>query len=190
MRIGIDCDGVLRDFIGAFRKVVAQEYPNQEIPWMVTSWRFEKDLPWLTGAEIKDLYREKFADIVFRDALPIDSRIMEFWALEKWAKKENHKLICVTSQWPKIRCHTLYWLGKHNLNFHEVIFEKGRLKWQKDIDWLIDDSPENYKNWVRGRGNDKNFIVCDALYNRDINSTYRINSLLDIQEIISNEIKK
>ena len=52
MRIGIDCDGVLRDFIGAFRKVVAQEYPNQEIPWMVTSWRFEKDLPWLTGAEI------------------------------------------------------------------------------------------------------------------------------------------
>ena len=78
MRIGIDCDGVLRDFIGAFRKVVAQEYPNQEIPWMVTSWRFEKDLPWLTGADIKELYREKFADIVFRDALPIDSRIMEF----------------------------------------------------------------------------------------------------------------
>ena len=31
MRIGIDCDGVLRDFIGAFRKVVAQEFPNQEI---------------------------------------------------------------------------------------------------------------------------------------------------------------
>ena len=64
----------------------------------------------------------------------------------EYTKKENHKLICVTSQWPKIRCHTLYWLGKHNLNFDEVIFERGRFKWKKNIDWLIDDSPENYKN--------------------------------------------
>ena len=184
MRIGIDCDGVLRDFIGAFRKVVAQEFPNQEIPWMVTSWRFEKELPWLTEKEVKELYREKFADVIFRDALPLDSRIMEFWALEKWAKKENHKLICVTSQWPSIRHYTLYWLGKHNLNFDEVIFERGRLKWKKNIDWLIDDSPENYRNWVRGRGNDENFIVCDAPYNKDINPTHRIHSLLDIQKII------
>ena len=96
----------------------------------------------------------------------------------------NHKLICVTSQWSSIRHYTLYWLGKHNLNFDEVIFERGRLKWKKNIDWFIDDSPENYRNWVRGRGNDENFIVCDAPYNKDINPTHRIHSLLDIQKII------
>ena len=35
MRIGIDVDGVLRDFVTAFKGVVGQEYPNATIPEMI-----------------------------------------------------------------------------------------------------------------------------------------------------------
>ena len=40
MRIGIDVDGVLRDFITAFKSVVGQEYPNAKIPESISTWKF------------------------------------------------------------------------------------------------------------------------------------------------------
>ena len=44
MRIGIDVDGVLRDFVSAFKGVVGQEYPNAQIPEMISTWKFENDI--------------------------------------------------------------------------------------------------------------------------------------------------
>ena len=40
MRIGIDVDGVLRDFITAFKKVVGQEHPDVVFPEIISSWKF------------------------------------------------------------------------------------------------------------------------------------------------------
>ena len=116
MRIGIDVDGVLRDFVTAFKGVVGQEYPNATIPEMISTWKFEDDIIGLSREEIKEIYKEKFSKQCFQDALPFSEVVPTFWMLEKWAEREGHELIIVTSQIPQNRHYTLSWLGKYNLN--------------------------------------------------------------------------
>ena len=59
MRIGIDVDGVLRDFVTAFKGVVGQEYPNAQIPEMISTWKFENDITGLSETEVREIYRTK-----------------------------------------------------------------------------------------------------------------------------------
>ena len=54
MRIGIDVDGVLRDFITAFKKVVGQEHPDVVFPEVISSWKFQNDITGLTEEELKE----------------------------------------------------------------------------------------------------------------------------------------
>ena len=126
MRIGIDVDGVLRDFITAFKSVVGQEYPNAQIPESISTWKFEDDITGLSREEIKEIYKEKFCKQCFQDALPFSEVVPAFWTLEKWAEREGHELVIVTSQVPENRHYTLSWLGKYNLNPKQVIFAKGK----------------------------------------------------------------
>ena len=184
MRIGIDVDGVLSDFITAFKSVVGQEYPNAKIPESISTWKFEDDITDLSREQIKEIYKEKFCKQCFQEALPFSEAVPAFWTLEKWAEREGHELVIVTSQVPENRHYTLSWLGKYNLNPKQVIFAKGKYKWIEDIDYLIDDSPVNHKYWVENREDKDNFIVFDRSYNQDIESKYRINHLLQIKEIV------
>ena len=82
--------------------------------------------------------------------------------LSEWAEEKGHDLVCVTSQKPHASHHTLSWLGKYGLNFDTVYFRKGWKKWMVDVDYLVDDSPNNYDNWVRGRGMQEGFILNDC----------------------------
>ena len=185
MRIGIDVDGVLRDFVSAFKGVVGQEYPNAQIPEMISTWKFEDEITGLSREEIKEIYKDKFSKQCFQDALPFPETVPKFWMLEKWAKQEGHELIIVTSQIPVNRHYTLSWLGKYSLCPSEVIFARGKHKWIHDIDYLIDDSPVNHSYWVRNRKKDKdNFIIFNRSYNQEADSKYRIDSLLDIKKIV------
>ena len=185
MRIGIDVDGVLRDFVSAFKGVVGQEYPNAQIPEMISTWKFEDDIIGLSREEIKEIYKEKFSKQCFQDALPFSEAVPAFWTLEKWAKQEGHELIIVTSQIPVNRHYTLSWLGKYSLCPSEVILARGKHKWIHDIVYLIDDSPVNHLYWTRNRKKDKdNFIIFNRSYNQEADSKYRIDSLLDIKKII------
>ena len=185
MRIGIDVDGVLRDFVSAFKGVVGQEYPNAQIPEMISTWKFEDEITGLSREEIREIYKDKFSKQCFQDALPFSEAVPAFWTLEKWAKQEGHELIIVTSQIPQNRHYTLSWLGKYSLCPSEVIFERGKHKWIHDIDYLIDDSPVNHLYWTRNRKKDKdNFIIFNRSYNQEADSKYRIDSLLDIKKII------
>ena len=184
MRIGIDVDGVIRDFITAFKSVVGQEYPNAKIPESISTWKFEDDITDLSREEIKEIYKEKFCKQCFQEALPFSEAVPAFWTLEKWAEREGHELIIVTSQVPENRHYTLSWLGKYGLNFDTVYFRKGRDKWKVDVDYLVDDSPNNHRAWVYGRGMQEGIILVDAPYNQHINSSYRITSLDQVKDIV------
>ena len=83
MRIGIDVDGVLRDFVTAFKGVVGQEYPNAQIPEMISTWKFENDITGLSETEVREIYRTKFSKQCFQEALPFSEAVPTFWMLEK-----------------------------------------------------------------------------------------------------------
>ena len=183
VRIGIDIDGVLRDFGVSFMKVMKKHFPETMLTDKITDWQFEKHFT-LSKKELQEIYWDKYCDAVFLEAPPIPGAIEQMWDLFEWAKETDNTLVCISSQRPTGRHNSLQWLGKHGLGFEETHFIKGRYKWKKDVDWLVDDSPENWHNWKKGRGDDTDFILVDAPYNQHIEATYRIKELKEVKGIV------
>ena len=185
MTIGIDVDGVLRDFCDGLTKVLREHYPQylKKDFVEIQHWNFQDDFV-CSREEIKQIYRKDYAKDIMGNSNPIFGAIEQMYDLVDWADKNKHSLVCVTSQKPDIRHHTLSWLGKYGLNFDTIYFTRGRFKWKMPIDYLVDDSPENFDNWVRGRGTQEGFILMDKIYNQHTKSNCRIKELKEIKEII------
>lgn len=195
MRIGIDVDGVLRDFCGSLVNVIKEDFPHylkgeldQAIEpsldgGIVTDWYLENNFN-CTKEDLKDIYWHSHADKIMGDGWPMPGAIKKMYDLIDWAYKERIEVCCVTSQRPHARHHTLTWLGKYGLDFETVYFRRGKDKWKVNVDYLVDDSPENHKAWVYGRGMEYGFILMDAPYNQHINSSYRIKGLDEVRKIV------
>ena len=186
MRIGIDIDGVLRDFGKSFMGVMKKHYPETMLQDKITDWQFEKHFT-LSKKELQEIYWDKYCDAVFLDADPMPNAIVQMRELFDWANERNYTLVCISSQRPMGRHNSLQWLGRHGLGFEEVHFTMGRYKWKKDVDWLLDDSPENWHNWKKGRGSDDSFILMDAVYNQHINATHRVKNIIEIIDIVNSK---
>ena len=183
MRIGIDIDGVLRDFGKSFMKVMKKHYPETMLQDKITDWQFEKHFT-LSKKELQEIYWDTYCDAVFLEAPPIYGAIQQMQNLFEWASEKDYTVVCISSQRPTGRHNSLHWLGKHGLGFSEVHFVMGRYKWKKDVDWLVDDSPENWHNWKNGRGDDHGFILMDMPYNQHIDASNRIKELKEVKGII------
>jgi 5'(3')-deoxyribonucleotidase len=191
-RIGIDLDGVIRDFSTGLYKIIKEYYPDyikpgsenvysvEEIRKEMTDWDLENsfDAP---KEEIQRIYREEHAETILGNGSPFKKNVDY---LREQIKKDEHTFIAVTSQHPICCHHTLTWLGKQELGFSSVVFKNGRKKWQVDVDYLIDDSPNNYHAWVSGRQMEDGFILMDRPWNQKIKSKYRVSSIKEAMELI------
>ena len=65
------------------------------------------------------------------------------------------------------------------------MFKKGRRKWQVEVDYLIDDSPNNHQAWVYGRQMEDGFILMNQPWNEKVKSNYRVNNIKEAMEIIN-----
>ena len=184
-KIGIDVDGVLRDFCDGLTKVVREHYPQymKDDFVEVNDWKLANNFN-CTKEDLQQIYWHDYADEIMGNSNPIQGAIEQMYDLMDWAEEKGHSLVCVTSQKLHARHHTLSWLGKYGLNFDTVYFRKGWQKWMVDVDYLVDDSPNNFENWVKGRGMQEGFILMNQPYNGHIKSSYRITELNQIKEII------
>ena len=187
-RIGIDVDGVLRDFSLDLHKVIKEHYPTYIIdevdtPKEMTDWDLENSFN-ASKHEIQRIYREEFAHTILSNGTPIAENVDY---LREQIKKDKHTFVAVTSQHPMCCHHTLYWLGKYELGFSSVVFKKGRRKWQGEGDYLIDDSPNNYYAWVYGRQMEDGFILLDRPWNEKVKSNCRVNNIKEAIGIINYE---
>ena len=169
LRIGIDVDGVIRDFSTGLYKVIKEHYPDyikpgsenvysvEEIRKEMTNWDLENSFN-ASKEEIQRIYREEYAETILANGAPFKENVDY---LREQIRKDEHTFIAVTSQHPICSHHTLTRLGKHELGFSSVVFKNGRKKWQVDVDYLIDDSPNNYHAWVSGRQMEDGFILMD-----------------------------
>ena len=183
-RIGIDVDGVLRDFCGDLTQIVKTEFPQymKDDFVEINSWSIADNFN-CNKEDLQAIYWYSHADKIMGNGNPMFGAIKKMYDLFDWAEENNHSLVCVTSQKPHARHYTLSWLGKYGLNFDTVYFRKGRDKWKVDVDYLVDDSPNNHQAWVYGRGMQEGFILVDAPYNQHINSSYIIKSLYELKKI-------
>ncbi len=147
MRIGIDCDGVLRDFIGDLKDNIKETYPElvDKIKTPET-WNWEDWLPFWTEEESeKYIFEDNYLDFFGIDASPIKSSIEDWSKLKEWAKEHGHKLILVSAQRPQTKEPTREWLKVFGFDFEEIIFTHD--KWKADVDVLVDDSPDKLREF-------------------------------------------
>ena len=182
-RIGIDVDGVLRDFCNGLIEVIEMDYSDylKDGFTEITDWQLENNFT-CTKKDLQEIYWYEWAHSIMGNGRPFKKNVR---TLKNWIKDYNDiEWVCVTSQKEHARHYTLSWLGKHELNFDRVVFAKGSDKWQVEIDYLIDDSPSNYKYWKDGRQDEDGFILLDRPYNQKIKPTHRVFDLRGAERII------
>ena len=191
--IGVDVDGVIRDFSHDLYTVIKKNYPDwikpcsenvysvEEIRREMTDWDLENNFD-AEITDIKRVYREEHAETILAKGTPF---VEDVDYLREQIRKDEHTFVAVTSQHPVCCHHTLTWFGKQELGFSSVYFKKGRKKWMVECDFLIDDSPNNYYAWRSGRGSDEKYILFDRPWNEKINATNRVSSIKEALDIIN-----
>ena len=155
--VGIDVDGVLRDFCDGLEKVVKEHYPQ---------------------------YLPEDAKEIMGQSPAFEENVKQMKEMILWGEEVGVTFVCVTSQKPHARYHTLQWLGNHELNFDTIYFRRGIDKPNTPVDFLVDDSPNNYNYWIKRRGMSEGFILMDRPYNQHIETKNRIFELDEIVDMI------
>ena len=142
MRIGIDCDGVLRDFIPDLIEGIKETHPEHADKILVPkSWDWETWLPFWTEDETeKYVFEDNYLDYFGPECSPIKESVEDWKKLKAWALLNDHELVLVSAQREHCIEPTNDWLEKYGFDFDEKHYTKH--KWSVDVDVLIDDSPE------------------------------------------------
>ena len=142
MRIGIDCDGVLRDFIPDVINKIKETHPEHAGKILTPhSWDWEDWLPFWTEDETeKYIFEDHYYELFGPDANPIMSSFKAWPKLKKWAKENGHELILVSAQREQTKELTTQWLQRWGFVFDEMHYT--HKKWSVDVDVLVDDSPK------------------------------------------------
>ena len=184
--VGIDVDGVLRDFCYGLEKVVKEHYP-QYLPEDYTginNWKLSDNFI-ADKSDLQKIYWDDYATEIMGNSPGFEENVKQMKEMILWGEEVGVTFVCVTSQKPHARYHTAYWLGKHELNFDTIYFRRGIDKPNTPVDFLVDDSPNNYNYWIKRRGFEDGFILMDQPYNQHIETKNRVFEIDDIVSIIA-----
>ena len=182
MRIGIDCDGVLRDLITCITDTVKETHPQHADKILEpTSWDWEQWLPFWTEEETeKYVFEDNFLDFFGVECPAIQSSIEDWPKLRAWAIENGHELCLVSAQREHCIEPTEAWLQRWGfIGFDEIHFTKQ--KYLVDVDFLIDDSPDKLDDFHNKSVNGGRAICMKQTWNKDCHNEYiSINRLSEI----------
>ena len=181
MRIGIDCDGVLRDFIPDLIGSIKETHPQHTDKIKpVEAWEWESWLPFWTDEETeKYVFEDNYLDFFGAVASPIKSSVEDWPKLKEWAIRNGHELVLVSAQRDHCVEPTDAWLKEYGFDFKEKHYTKE--KWSIDVDVLIDDSPEKLEIFNKRSVNYGKSICYKQTWNQDSQKKYMtIDRLSDI----------
>ena len=181
MRIGIDCDGVLRDFIPALIDSIKETHPEHADKILEpTSWDWEQWLPFWTEEETeKYVFEDYYVDFFGAECPPIKESVEDWKKIKRWAEDNGHELVLVSAQRPHCEEPTDEWLKKYGFDFKEKHYTQN--KWAVDVDVLIDDSPAKLKKFNDRSVNHGHSICMKQSWNKQCQeSSMSIDRLSDI----------
>ena len=181
MRIGIDCDGVLRDLITCITDTVKETHPQHADKILEpTSWDWDQWLQFWTNDETeKYVFEDNYLDYFGPVCPPIESSFEDWNKIRAWAIENGHELILVSAQRPHCEEPTTEWLQRWGFVFDEVHYTKH--KWSIDVDVLIDDSPEKLEQFADRSVNHGKAICYKQTWNTECHTKYiSIDRLSDI----------
>lgn len=154
IRVLVDLDGVVRDFVTGLKRVYQNHFPGHAVQ-EITSRNLEAFFP--IGEKIYPFMDETHAEEILTTAPPYPG------ALEALARWEKHfHIVVVTAQPPQGRAPTFLWLGKHRVATAEVHVRADKETVSGFA--LLDDFDDNLERFARtGR-----LAVClDRPWNRN-----------------------
>ena len=184
MRIGIDCDGVLRDFIPDLIECIKTTHPEHADKILVPkSWDWEDWLPfWSEDETEKYVFEDHFEELFGPEANVIPSSLEDWPKLKEWAKENGHELVLVSAQRENCKELTTQWLQRWGFVFDEMHYTHD--KWSVDVDVLIDDSPEKLSIFKKKSISSGVPIVYSQTWNtKSQRSKITIDRLSDIMSI-------
>ena len=184
-RIGIDCDGVLRDFIPDLIEGIKTTHPQHADKILVPEgWDWEQWLPFWTDEETEQyVFEDNFLDFFGVVATPIKEAVEDWPILKAWAIRNGHELVLVSAQREHCIGPTNAWLEECGFDFKEKHYTKK--KWSIDVDVLIDDSPEKLKDFDEKSVNGGRAICMKQTWNKECQKKYHsIDRLSDIISLV------
>ena len=181
MRIGLDCDGVLRDFITDLKVKVKNTHPEHADKILTPeTWNWEDWLPfWTEDESEKYIFEDNYLEFFGPEASPIKSSVEDWKKLKEWAHENGHELVLVSAQRENCKEPTRQWLDKWGFDFDEYNFTHD--KWSIDVDVLIDDSPEKMNQFKEKRVANGNPICFKQTWNPECQTKYMtIDRLSDL----------
>ena len=185
LRIGFDCDGVLRDFIPDLIDGIKTTHTEHAEKILVTeSWDWDSWLPFWTNEETEQyVFEDNYLDFFGPPCSPIKSSVEDWKKIKRWAEDEGHELVLVSAQRPHCEEPTTAWLKKYGFDFKEINYTKH--KWSIDVDVLVDDSPEKLDDFDKQSINGGKAGCMKQSWNRQCQkSNISIDRLSDIISLV------
>ncbi|VVB51499.1 5' nucleotidase, deoxy (Pyrimidine), cytosolic type C protein (NT5C) [uncultured archaeon] len=177
MKIGVDIDGVISDFIKNFRVIVREAYnidlQEQDI--------YVHDLNLVLGISKIEAF-----DLVLK-CLTQDLELIEGAKEGLIQLYKDHEVYILTARPKELNGRTEKWLKKNNIPYHKLIHLNEGNKHMVDVrlDIIIEDNLTDAINWI---GKSKVILVYDHFWNKSLNIGKlfkRVHSWTEIIDIIS-----
>ena len=184
LRIGLDCDGVIYNFVDTLRQWI-HESTGKRLESMpdANTWNFFSDQWGLSFEEYKNATIAGIdAGYIFGQGKPIDGAIEAIRSLS-----HDYEIIIVTSRsgfglrYEQCRLNTIKWLLEHDIWFDGLIFAED--KTNRGIDILLDDAPHQIGNAVAV---DERVVVFDQLWNQNVEHQDRVMDWEDFELYVRN----
>jgi len=141
-RVGLDADGVLRDFQSAMVEVINAALARAHTVEEWTEYEFEHAFA-LSPSERKLVVNAMLAERDFVRNMPALPH------LDVEMLRNTATVYCVTAPWPHHPtwvADTYWWLREH-FDFHHDNVLPVHDKWLINLDWLVDDKVKNLELW-------------------------------------------
>lgn len=140
-KIGIDLDGVCRDFLDGMNKAFVHAYPHlaskvkPQTSYAFDNWPFKE-----AGVDPWDFMRQ-YPETVFAFSKPIPGSIEAVREVVNELESKGNEIIIVSHQTPDISRYSWLWLYLNQVPVSNVIFVSDSTEKWKYVDIMIDDSP-------------------------------------------------
>lgn len=188
MRIIIDVDGVLRNWVGSLLRCFDRDYGRENRKDVIDDWDIRKFFG------IDDIYKYCFGvmhEDILVNAEPFEGAVeltKELCKRNVLTNDRDHEVIISTAQPRNCIIPTVQWLEKRGFRYDHLHFTPASDKTIfRNADFILEDKPKTLDMFKRLRLEDKSFaipICVSRPYNKNF-SGVRINRLEDFMNIIS-----
>ena len=168
--IGVDVDGVLRDFVGSLIRVYKRIYPDHEVK-EITDFSLNPFFP--IGKGINKFAFVDHAEEIYSKASAYPGAIESMNTLVESNRERGFRTAIVTSQPTRqMQRLTLHWLHDHGVDYDAIYFT--HKKSEVNLFILVDDSVDNLED----AGKAGIIPVCiDRSWNRLYPAKFRFESI-------------